>query len=66
MQAHSISGVVIDIAAFKVSHCIGKDIDATATTTEMPIYGDGNILGNENMGPPPPPPICRSMTMATY
>ena len=30
MQAHSISGVVIDIAAFKVSHCIGKDIDATA------------------------------------
>ena len=30
MQAHGISSVVIDIAAFKVSHCIGKDIDATA------------------------------------
>ena len=29
MQAH-ISGVVMDIAAFKVSHSVGCDIDATA------------------------------------
>ena len=28
-EAHSISGVVMDVAAFKVSHCIGFDIDAT-------------------------------------
>ena len=28
MQAHIISGVVMDVAAFKVSHA--KDIDATA------------------------------------
>ena len=30
MQAHLISGVVMDIAAFKVSHSAGVDIDATA------------------------------------
>jgi ribosomal protein L11 methylase PrmA len=31
MQAHRTgSGVVMDIAAFKVSHCVGIDIDATA------------------------------------
>ena len=30
MQAHITSGVVMDIAAFKVSHCVGCDIDATA------------------------------------
>ena len=30
MQAHHISGVVMDIAAFKVSHSAGGDIDATA------------------------------------
>ena len=30
MQAHIISGVVMDVAAFKVSHSVGKDIDATA------------------------------------
>ena len=30
MEAHIISGVVMDIAAFKVSHSIGIDIDATA------------------------------------
>jgi hypothetical protein len=30
MQAHIISGVFMDIAAFKVSHSIGIDIDATA------------------------------------
>ena len=30
MQAHIISGVVMDIAAFKVSHSVGVDIDATA------------------------------------
>jgi len=30
MQAHIISsGVVMDIAAFKVSHSVGPDIDAT-------------------------------------
>ena len=30
MQAHIKSGVVMDIAAFKVSHSVGVDIDATA------------------------------------
>ena len=29
MQAHKISDVVMDIAAFKVSHCVGFDIDTT-------------------------------------
>ena len=30
MQAHRISSVVVDIAAFKVSHSAGIDKDATA------------------------------------
>ena len=30
MQAHIISGVVMDSTAFKVSHCVGCDINATA------------------------------------
>ena len=30
MQAHITSGVVMDIAAFKVSHSVGIDKDATA------------------------------------
>ena len=30
MQAHRISVVVMDIAAFKVCHSVGIDIDATA------------------------------------
>ena len=30
MQAHRSSGVVMDIAALKVSHCSVCDIDATA------------------------------------
>ena len=30
MQAHRTSGVVIDIATFKVSHAVGVDIHATA------------------------------------
>ena len=30
MQTHPTSNVVIDIAAFKVSHSVGSDIDATA------------------------------------
>ena len=30
MQAHITTGVVMDIAAFKVSHSVGIDIDATA------------------------------------
>ena len=30
MQAHNISGVVMDTAAFKVSHSSGTDSDATA------------------------------------
>ena len=30
MQAHISSGVVMDIAAFKVSHSVGSDIDTTA------------------------------------
>ena len=29
MQAHPTSSVVMDIAAFKVSHSVGTDIDAT-------------------------------------
>ena len=29
MQAHSISGVVMDIAAFKVSHSVAMDKNAT-------------------------------------
>ena len=30
MQAHIKSGVVMDVAAFKVSHPVAGDIDATA------------------------------------
>ena len=30
MQAHITSSVVVDIAAFKVCHSVGIDIDATA------------------------------------
>ena len=30
MQAHISSGVVMDIAAFKASHCVGCDTDTTA------------------------------------
>ena len=30
MQAHIISGVVMDATAFKVSHSVGCDINATA------------------------------------
>ena len=30
MQAHITSSVVMDVAAFKVGHCIGCDRDATA------------------------------------
>ena len=30
MQAHITSGVVMDIAAFKVSHSVECDIDSTA------------------------------------
>ena len=30
MQAHIISGVVMDVAAFKVSHSTDVNIDATA------------------------------------
>ena len=30
MQAHSSSGVVMDITAYKVSHSVGVDTDATA------------------------------------
>ena len=33
-RAHPISGVVMDIAAFKVSHCVGSDIDATTLQAE--------------------------------
>ena len=29
-QAHVISRVVMDIAAFKISHSVGSDIDTTA------------------------------------
>jgi len=29
MQAHIISSVVMDVAAFKVSHSVGTDIEAT-------------------------------------
>ena len=30
MQAHPISGIAMDIAALKISHSIGIDINATA------------------------------------
>ena len=30
LQAHKRSGVVMDVAAFKVSHSVGIDKDATA------------------------------------
>jgi len=30
MQAHILSGVVMDVAAFKIGHSVGCDIDATA------------------------------------
>jgi 23S rRNA G2445 N2-methylase RlmL len=30
VQAHITNKVVMDVAAFKVSHCAGSDIDATA------------------------------------
>ena len=30
MQAHKSRSVFVDIAAFKVSHSVGSDIDATA------------------------------------
>jgi hypothetical protein len=30
MQAHKSSGVIMDVAAFKVSHSVETDIDATA------------------------------------
>ena len=30
MQAHRSSGVIMDIATFKVSHAVGVDIHATA------------------------------------
>ena len=34
MQAHKTSGVVMDIAAFKVCHAAGSDIDATTLQAE--------------------------------
>ena len=34
MQAHISNGVVMDIAAFKVSHGAGPDLDATALPAE--------------------------------
>ena len=34
MQAHPFSGVVMDIAVFKVSHCVGFNIDATTLQAE--------------------------------
>jgi hypothetical protein len=34
MQAHMTSGVVMDVAAFKVSHSVGTDIDATTLQAE--------------------------------
>jgi len=46
MQAH-ISGVVMDIAAFKVSHSVGCDIDATALPVararSVSIGNGGNV-----------------------
>ena len=34
MQAHISSRVVMDVAAFKVSHSVGTDIDATTLQAE--------------------------------
>ena len=45
MQAHIISGVVMDVAAFKVGHSVVRDIDATAlqaTSSKQSVQrGDG-------------------------
>eukprot|EP00964_Phaeocystis_antarctica_P058459 scaffold34679_cov70-Phaeocystis_antarctica.AAC.2 len=47
MQAYIISDVVMDIAAFKVSHSAGCDIDATALQAargEVKLHrGDGTF-----------------------
>ena len=42
MQAYITSDVVMDIAAFKVSHSVGCDIDATALQAargEVKLHG---------------------------
>ena len=46
MQAHKISDVVMDIAAFKVSHCVGFDIDATPLrgASEVKLHGGDGTL----------------------
>ena len=44
MQAHPISDVVMDIAAFKVSHSVGVDKDTTALQAKKRVTfhgGDG-------------------------
>jgi len=47
MQAHSSSGVVLDIAAFKVNHCADCHKDATAlqatSSTQLVQRGDGML-----------------------
>jgi hypothetical protein len=45
MQAHIISGVVMDVAAFKVSHSIGIDMDATALRAARARSRWRNCLG---------------------
>jgi hypothetical protein len=53
MQAHITSGVVMDIAAFKVSHCVGSDIDATTLQAEKArsaSIGAPNPNPNPNQG----------------
>ena len=46
MQAHPISDVVMDIAAFKVSHSVGVDKDTTALQAKKRVTfhgGDGTL-----------------------
>ena len=52
MQAYITSDVVMDIAAFKVSHSVGCDIDATALQAargEVKLHGgDGTLHKGEH------------------
>ena len=45
MQAHRISGVVMDIAAFKVGHSVGCDIDATGATALQAARARSSSIG---------------------
>ena len=61
MQAHINSSVVVDIAAFKVSHSVGSDIDATTALRaarvrsksigSMERYVRGFDMAQSSLGP---------------